>query len=432
MPTLCANPRRGVGGRSRRRAVVSAGLLLGGLVACNPWRDIHEAELVWHDVDRIESELGVTLTPLSASAPIGPWPRIVLRADRIDVDNRAWFLSLPDAYFLAPDASFAELSEPLRIHEGVVSLQQGRLAPEDLHGWLVPALYEALLEQSTIARSIGAAVDQAPLFGGHLTVVAEPDIPLATLTPVLSSAGQALFSSWMLAGKAGDRLEAAVAGPPLLADDPDLMLRLWELQGGCRLRCRVHLGSGRERAVCGELPPFAAQPGCAGEHELMDALAVLSDRCAARWEALAPEPPSVTPVPPTHDCIQLQLQDDGLTYQHLVDEMAAVAVHYPKLRQPYLHSPPVGDLPLAARADACAVALLPDALTEAQLDVICHSTGRMRVPKWTASAGTSPDPAPPPSGGLALPQGYDEAFPDYAEWYAAQVEAVPAIDKDVP
>ena len=398
-----------------------ATLLLAVLAACNPWSDIHEAELVWHDADRIETELGITLAPLGASAPVGPWPRVVVRSDRIDFDNRAWFLSLPDAYFLDPERSFKELSAPLVVHEGLVSLQDGSLEPADRTGQLVPVLYEALQRQADEARSAGQRFGPNHDFAGHITVVAEPDTPIETLNAVLYSAGQAQHGSWMFAGRTGDKLHAALSAPPLDASAPDLGLRLRDRQGRCLVQCRLHVGHGMELASCGELPPIGSAQGCSpAELGVLDALGTLRDRCQSRWAELPEDdmPRGPAPAQGADSCIGMQLVGEGITYQEVVDEMAAAHRHHPELQQSFVYAGPSEASDAASLQAACAFVLDPGTLTEAQLDLACQPTSGLGETNPNQFVHTA-------AGGFALrrwmaaPDGYAEAFPEYAAWRSA-------------
>ena len=73
----------------------------------------------------------------------------------------------------------------------------------------------------------------------------------------------------------------------------------------------------------------------------------------------------------------------------------------------------------AVRAEACAVALHPDELTETQLDVVCGSTGMLGGPRYIASDGGSSASTKGSVHWPDLPQEHAEAFPAYAAWYAA-------------
>lgn len=393
-------------------------------MACNPWRGVHEAELVWHDADRIEAELGLTLVPLQAAAPLGPWPRVVVRSDRIDVDNRAWFLSLPDAYFLDPDASVKDLAAPLVAEEGVVALMEGRVAETDLQGALLLPLYEVLHAHADRAQDLGARGEGYPSFGGDLTLVAEPDVPVETLAAVVYAAGQARYGSWMLAGRAGGRLQGALAMPPLLDTDPDRPQALRRRADGCLVDCTVLLGGETERAVCGALPPIAAAPGCAAAGlAVVDALAVLADRCATRWAALPSPEPAPGPARQPEACIGLTASGGGASTRVLVDEMARVHAHHPVLRQPGFFTPSTAALQNPSAEDgSCAFALDPRTLTEAQLDVACRPT---RAPRWIAAqAGLALDH--PARRWRPLPEGFGVAFAGYAAWYDEQASAAEA------
>ncbi len=405
-------------GRAARIVAVVA------VAACSPWRGLHEAEQVWHDADRIEAELGLALVPLQAAAPLGSWPRVVVRSDRIDVDNRAWFLSLPDAYFLSPEASVEDLAAPLVVKEGVVALSEGWVSEADLEGALVVPLYEVLQAHADRAQDLGARGEGYPSFGGDLTLVAEPDVPVETLAAVAYAAGQAEYGSWMLAGRAAGRLQGALSMPPLLAADPDLPEKRRRRAAGCLVDCTVLLGGETERAVCGSLPPVSAAPGCAAaDLAVVDALARLAARCVGRWAALPSPMPAAGPARQPEACIGLTVSGGGVSTRALVDEMARVHAHHPALRQPGFYTPSTVALERPAAEDAaCAFALDPSSLTEAQLDVACQPT---RVPRWIAAqAGLALDH--PARRWRPLSEDIAAAFAGYATWYGEQASAAEA------
>ncbi|MEC7949215.1 MAG: hypothetical protein VX265_16720 [Myxococcota bacterium] len=381
--------------------------------ACNPWREIHEDELAWHDADRIETEMGLSLIPLRAAAPLGPWPRVVIRPDRIDMDNRAWFLSLPEAYFLDPDASAEELAAPLAVKDGLVSLDAGRLGEKDRRGMLIPALYEALLTHVDAARAAGQRYGGTHHFGGDLTVVADKAVAIQTLTSVVYTAAQAQYGSIMFAGRADGKLQGALSAPPLTGDDP-AVVRAAARQSECMMDCSLHLDEGLERAVCGALPPIAAAPGCAStELAVMDALVTLRDRCEPRWSS---EPRLQAGTPPDA-CIGLRLSAHGLSYPQILDEMAEAHARFPALRQrilPDFASDSV--LAPAERVSACAFALDPASLTDAQLDVACRAG--LGLSAVLGEPGLPIDPFALGAGEVL--DGYGDAFPNYVAWHATQ------------
>ena len=349
---------------------------------------------------------------------------MVVRSDRIDVDNRAWFLSLPDAYFLDRDASVDDLAAPLVDKRGVVALSEGRVSEADRQGALVVSLYEVLQAHADRAKDLGARGSGYPRFGGDLTLVAEPDVPVETLAAVAYAAGQAQYGSVMLAGRADGRLQGALSMPPLLAADPELPQKRRRRMAGCLVDCTVLLGGETERAVCGSLPPVSAAPGCAAaDLAVVDALAQLADRCAERWAALpSPEPDPGSAGPP-EACIGLTVSGSGISTRMLVDEMARAHAHHPALRQPEVSAPsPAAAEKPAAEDAACAFALDPSTLTEAQLDVACQPT---RVPRWIAAqAGLALDH--PARRWRPLPEGVAAAFASYATWYGEQASAAEA------
>ena len=171
-------------------------------LGCDPLAKSVRDEAIWYDTERIVSEAGVELVPISGGDPIGYWPRVVIRREGIDVDNRAWTLTLPEAAF-----EQAEAAQPLEWSDLVV-LQDGRL-PEGTDSPLIEPLLEALMEIADSSMADGREYEGVR-FDGHLVVVPEPDIPWQTIYAVLYSAANAQFSSWAIVGQAEGRLSVGL------------------------------------------------------------------------------------------------------------------------------------------------------------------------------------------------------------------------------
>ena len=90
-------------------------------LGCDPLAESVRDEAIWYDTERIVSEAGVALVPISSGEPVGYWPRVVIREEGIDVDNRAWVLTLPEAAYTRE-----VMPQPL-VWSSLVPLQDGRL-----------------------------------------------------------------------------------------------------------------------------------------------------------------------------------------------------------------------------------------------------------------------------------------------------------------
>ena len=109
---------------------------LYAFVACNPWQEIHDRELMWYDKERIETDLGIELMTLQRGGPLGYNHRLVIHRNGMSFDNHAWFLSLPDTFFL--DQSYApNRSELIYMQRGLLNQQNNFITLENGH---LPAL----------------------------------------------------------------------------------------------------------------------------------------------------------------------------------------------------------------------------------------------------------------------------------------------------
>ena len=122
---------------------------------CNPWQDIYDREQQWRtDVQQRP------IPQLSISAPIKHAPRITISTEAIEFDNRAWWLSLPDEFYLTTSDEvswFEDVNEKRRllIETTVLPLQNGRIASKELRGSLVLALAEVLSRQVDNNKMLG-------------------------------------------------------------------------------------------------------------------------------------------------------------------------------------------------------------------------------------------------------------------------------------
>ncbi|MCA9489428.1 MAG: hypothetical protein KC621_05880, partial [Myxococcales bacterium] len=69
------------------------------------WQAVADRERPWwEDSARLERREDLDLVEMPSGEPVGYWPRVVIRRDRIDVDGRAWALSHQGE--LEPEAVF--------------------------------------------------------------------------------------------------------------------------------------------------------------------------------------------------------------------------------------------------------------------------------------------------------------------------------------
>lgn len=160
------------------------------LFACttDPLAVEKRAEAVFYDADMLATQ-GLPLVPVQRGEPLQPGPRIVIRADRIAVDNRAWWVATMDDR----DANLVD-RRTLVVDHTVVEVDAGRTAPEDVRHGELPALLERLV----------AIRDAHPDAGRLYQVFAHPDTELRTLEQVLRTAAAAGYAGYQLVARVGD------------------------------------------------------------------------------------------------------------------------------------------------------------------------------------------------------------------------------------
>lgn len=326
-------------------------MLLLLLTACNPWSEVHDREAPWWgSAAALERATGHDLIELPAGEPVGYWPRLVVGMHAIEVDNRAWFLSLPPQVF-----EDAEAEEELRglLVEARLELQGGRVAPGSRRGMLITPLYDVLMELVDSAKSIGERYEGAP-FEDQVLVLPAPGVPAETLSQVIYTAGQAQLGSAALGGVVDDRVRRVVAeGDALACAD---MLTVEAGQGGAILRA-----AGYSLSPDGACP--SAQTGATLER--------LTSLCAPRWEALAAAAaaahPELEPLPAERwRCVALLtgLSGSGQAGDLLLALSQAHALH-PAVRQSFYMGGAGGE-------PGCGEVLdLSQPLEAATLDAIC-------------------------------------------------------------
>lgn len=346
------------------------------LSACRPWQAVVDREAVWWEAARIPSEAGVRLIDVQHGLPVGYWPRAVLRADgTIDLDNRAWMLSLPQAAYdaLSPEEIEGLLIERTGLHA----------APDDPtgHRFFLPDLHAAAQEHREIHRALAARLDIPPL-GGEVVLLPEPGVPTEAVMAALYSLAQAELDAHALAGREGDHLRYVnAAGPDADACAMRAFLSLTAAPP------RIHLSSPR-------VPPLAA-PDCgpAEPAVLIEALSALVRRCTGLWSAAQAQPLHGRP---PWACATLNTATTETSAEVLLQALSAIQGAAPTVQHQFLaiavdSSPPLcpevlpaaEDLTLAQLAEVCDAAALgqphhiaPACATEAS---------RAAFPAWSAT-----------------------------------------------
>ncbi|MEZ4316169.1 MAG: hypothetical protein R3F61_01640 [Myxococcota bacterium] len=339
-------------------------MILTLLVACNPWRGIANEEAVWWGAtDRIEREQNLDLVELPAGAPIGYWPRIVIYDDRIEVDDRAWFLSLPQEVF-----EHDELVE--RLDPGpftVAPVVDGRVPDTERRGHLIHPLYDRLLAVAESHKDLAMNTDDPALeFDGRVTLVPDAGTSIDLLSAVIYTAGQAQFGSAALVGASGGRLRMAT-----------------EFDGtSCALVPVLEASRGGAHLTYGGLPLRGAT--CPSDANATIALIdEVAAACTSRFDAItaaaaerAPGAPAIDPSEWRCTVVHM-LTGDGAarsvdasvqatTAADLLVPMAALHPRHPDIRQGYV----LGGM--GGGPEPCDQRLSLDALSPAQLDQVCN------------------------------------------------------------
>lgn len=294
---------------------------VAGILACDP---IAEREAAWWDARRTD-QLGINLIPIEAGEPLAYTPRVVVTRAHTLVDNRAWYLSLPESQ-----------RTPERLVERDLP---SALDAAQQRGMLITPLYDALLDLVDIEQALGER-------DGSIALVFEPDIPAETVRAVVYTASQATFSTYALAGVVDGRLRAAGA--------------MDASQHGCPIEAVAHLRAADSHASLPATPPLR---GASCTAPLADSLRALAERCQPHWAQAA--------------CIRVHLSaEDRLPAEAMLRFLARTHAHHPQLRQGYLMGGP-GE-PVSCE-DAVSIA----SLTEAQLAHVCTAGDVLAArPRW--------------------------------------------------
>ena len=362
------------------------------LSGCDPLPDPYRDEAIWYDTERIASEAGAALVTISSGEPVGYWTRIVIREEGIDVDSRAWSLTLPETE-LGREGAVSPF-----VWSSLVSLESGRLA-EGADELMITPLYEALRDVASAHIDAGALHEEA-LFHGRAMLVAEPNIPWQTIRAVLYSAGQAQFSSVAIVGQVDGRLRYPGAPSAELTCPLEVTARLTPSAAWFEVN---HLRA----------PPLTGPGGCADSDGLVSAVASLSAACVPRWRAalaaLGEQPVAGM------DCVSvIASPDNELSAAALLQHQARLYEAWPVVDQGLLTG---GSMSSGSDAAACQHAVSVASMRPDQLDYICDAERAARsiqeiqhLPSHRARVMFSTNLTGHDLDSLT------RAFPDYAAW----------------
>lgn len=395
------------------------------LLACSPWSGVAEREAVWYDADRVEGELLVDLVELQGGAPIGYWPRVVVREDGIDFDNRAWFLTQPAEVFAQArdDSSRGQLEATLIEATQVADVIDGAVPDDQTKGQLITALYELMRDAADAAKETGDRYPDAP-FEGRVSVVVEPGVPYTVSRTVLYTAGQAQYGQIAMVGRSGTTLRGAHAsGRPGVGF-------------ACALDATMILDDDLQWVQIGEVPLVGPQ-GCETESAsaLMDSIAELPRLCRSRWDAGAAEVFDDGTAPSADwECVHVALLPHGAASSARVLGAAnATYAHHPTLVPTYY----LGGVDDPDWASSCPLAVGVEDLSDAQLDVVCDSSGLQADLDFARDRGDgliglglARGPKMSRALGEYQPDAFDAAFPElgharrlrHEAWVAEQAE----------
>jgi hypothetical protein len=232
--------------------------------SCDQWAAHRRAEAVFGTPEWLETARSLSLVRLEAGATIEPSVRIVVRRGAIEVDNRSWLLSLPEAQ----REQLADGSQATLVMDGpVVQLEQFRLPPAAIPegGFLIRPLFREMERAMSLEKRLFALRGGSRPIRGAVQLAADAATPFELIAQVLYSAAQARYDRWQLVGAKGTELQALSVPPLSLFPDEQRRCFALRLEMGSR---GIHVVShGPEerplRSLAGQCPvaPCGAR-GC--------------------------------------------------------------------------------------------------------------------------------------------------------------------------
>lgn len=318
--------------------------LLLFFLACNPWRELHEQERVWYDKSRIENELGLELVSLKHGGPLWYNPRLIIHNDRIDFDNRAWFLSLPDAIFVREEETYFSSNTShirdkyLREDKSIIPLNNGCIPPKHLQdNLIIPQLHSTLSIQESIhfhtkkewlySQSTKLSREEKKtLETFSLNIIVEPQIPMSTLHRILYTSFYTGYSSVQFAGWKDGQVQGVLSRPlesyihqhrPLEIEHP--------------INCRAFLSPQKGWITCkGMAQPITTNKDCTHPNwvQMMSDLASLSRTC---MEIIDTNP--IKETSPTLGSSLSLFVTGSVLFEDFVRQMDIAYDHYPDIKQ---------------------------------------------------------------------------------------------------
>ncbi|MCB9669143.1 MAG: hypothetical protein H6734_06710 [Alphaproteobacteria bacterium] len=367
------------------------------LLACDPLSPVAREEAVWWGpTAAIEAREGIDLVELPAGEPVGYWPRIVVYADRIEVDTRAWWLSVPPSAY---DALGRQgVLEAMVASKVVASVVDGQVPADQKRGQLITGLYEVLLAQAEARKALAQRTGDPDLeFHGRVLIVPDASASVELLREALYTAGQAQFGGSTFAGAMGGRLRAASASSDV----------------GCAQQVVVDVVPAGVHILAGGVPiqgdpcplPLEALPGQVSE---------VFRACEDLYDAIATEVaaahPTVSPIDPSEwRCTQALVHLGGdTTASDLLPAVASLHALHPRVDQGQFIGGPDSPSPARCTDRVSMAALAPDSLS--RLCVPANARARLEMAYSSLEAGQGlhrwaprrlPRPVWPSTGGPA-------------------------------
>jgi len=229
-------------------------------LGCNPWQEIYDREMLWYNADKFEQAFNLELVSLKQGGFLEHNPRIIIRENNIEFDNRAWFLSLPDEFFLSEsDDVGIEMGkkDPYQksylIERHILDLQDGLIPQAEVKNLYVGKIHEVLQEhyENNERLSKSRWYKKSQHFTGTITFVVEPNIPIETVRKVMYTAGSSMYSNWTFAGKVDNQIRALVSSPTQIGEGDDIT-PYRESQGeSCLPQCTLYVDDNIGVMSCG-------------------------------------------------------------------------------------------------------------------------------------------------------------------------------------
>lgn len=161
----------------------------------------------WRDAALVQAELGVEAVAIPAGEPLWDFPLLVVTRDELRFDDRPWRAGL------APEVRDALERAPSSF---VLPLTDGAVSEEQLRGVFVSPLYDEVKAAVDDHKAAWAATGSswAEERWQGVNILAEEDVPFATLGQLVYTSAQAQLAAPVFVGRAGGELRGAHAGRP--------------------------------------------------------------------------------------------------------------------------------------------------------------------------------------------------------------------------